>query len=183
MNRLHNRICASAGWASYVRDTLFPAVLEGVDLGEEVLELGPGLGVPTRRLAELVPHVTALEIEDRYVARLRGEPDVKVVHGDASRMPFPDGSFTGVACFTMLHHVPEPALQDRVFAEAHRVLRPGGAFVGSDGRPGLRFRLIHLFDTMVPVDPGTLPGRLTAAGFGDVRVWAVPGRVHFTARA
>lgn len=188
MNRLHDRICASPRWADYVRDTLFPAVLGGVDLGEEVLEIGPGLGVTTRRLAELVPRLVALEIDERYVARLRREFEVahhgvEVVHGDASRMPFPDGSFTGVACFTMLHHVPEPGLQDAIFAEARRVLRPGGVFVGSDGRPSLRFRLIHLFDTMVPVDPETLPGRLEAAGFTDARVRVVPGRVHFTARA
>ena len=32
----------------------------------------------------------------------------------------------------MLHHVPSPALQDRVFSEARRVLRPGGVFVATD---------------------------------------------------
>ena len=80
----------------------------------------------------------------------------------------------------MLHHVPTPALQDRLFAEACRVLRPGGVFAGSDGQPSLRFRLIHLGDTLVPVSAETLPARLTAAGFTDVRVERVPGRVHFT---
>lgn len=183
MNLLHNRICASPKWAEYVRTGLFPAVLDGVDLGEDVLELGPGLGVTTRALAERVPRLTALEVEERYVARLRRELDgVEVVHGDAAAMPFPDASFSGVACFTMLHHVPSPALQDRLFAEAYRVLCPGGVFAGSDGRVSLRFRLIHLGDTLVPVDPATLPARLEAAGFADVRVSPAPGRVHFTAR-
>ncbi len=182
MNLLHNRICKSAKWAEYVRTGLFPAVLDGVDLGEKVLELGPGLGVTTRRLAEMVPRLTALEVDEKYVTRLRRELDVEIVHGDAADMPFEDASFTGVACFTMLHHVPSPSSQDRLFAETCRVLRPGGVFAGSDGQPSLRFRLIHLGDTLVPVSPETLPARLTAAGFTDVRVERVPGRVHFTAR-
>jgi SAM-dependent methyltransferase len=182
MNLLHNRICASEKWADYVRTGLFPAVLDGVDLGDDVLELGPGLGVTTRQLAERVPRLTALEVDEKYVARLRRELDVEIVHGDATKMPFPDASFSGVACFTMLHHVPTPELQDRLFAEACRVLRPGGVLVGSDGRMSLRFRLIHLGDTLVPVDPATLPARLEAAGFTEVKVSPVPGRTHFTAR-
>jgi ubiquinone/menaquinone biosynthesis C-methylase UbiE len=185
MNLLHNRICASAKWADYVRTGLFPAVLDGVDLGDDLLEVGPGLGVTTHALAERVARLTALEVEEEYVTRLRREfdrPDVEIVHGDAAAMPFPDAAFSGVACFTMLHHVPTPELQDRVFAEACRVLRPGGVFAGSDGRVNLRFRLIHLGDTLVPVDPATLPARLEAAGFTDVKVTPAARRVHFTAR-
>jgi hypothetical protein len=49
-------------------------------------------------------------------------------------------------------------------------LRPGGVFAGSDSQPSLRFRLIHLFDTMVVIDPATLSRRLSAAGFTDVEV-------------
>nr|WP_285578994.1 hypothetical protein [Actinoallomurus iriomotensis] len=82
----------------------------------------------------------------------------------------------------MLHHVPTPELQDRLFAEACRVLRPGGVFVGSDGRADLPFRLIYLGDTLVPVGPETLPSRLEAAGLTDVRVTPTSRRVHFTAR-
>jgi SAM-dependent methyltransferase len=107
---------------------------------------------------------------------------VEVVHGDGSAMPFDDGRFSAVVCFTVLHHVPSPALQDRLFAEAFRVLRPGGVFAGTDSLPNLRFRLIHLFDTMVTVDPATLPARLEAPGFGDVEVATIPRRVRFRAR-
>jgi ubiquinone/menaquinone biosynthesis C-methylase UbiE len=184
MNLIHNRICGSARWAEYMRTDLFPVVLKDVDLGDDVLELGPGMGVTTRELAGRVPRLTALEVEEEYAERLRRElePDVTIVHGDASAMPFADASFTAVACFTMLHHVPTPESQDRLFAETCRVLRPGGVFVGSDGRADLLFRLIHLGDTLVPVDPETLPSRLEAAGLTDVRVTAKPKRVHFTAR-
>jgi SAM-dependent methyltransferase len=76
-------------------------------------------------------------------------------------------------CLTMLHHLPDPELQDRLFAEVHRVLGPGGVFCGSDnpGR-GLRFRLIHLGDNKTVVDPATLGARLHAAGFVQVRIRA-----------
>jgi SAM-dependent methyltransferase len=184
MNLIHNRICGSARWADYVRTGLFPVVLKDVDLGDDVLELGPGMGVTTRELAGRVPRLTALEVEEKYAERLRRElePGVTIVHGDASAMPFADASFSAVACFTMLHHVRTPELQDRLFAEACRVLGPGGVFVGSDGRADLLFRLIHLGDTFVPVGPETLPSRLEAAGLTDVRVTPTSGRVHFTAR-
>lgn len=185
MNLLHNRICASAKWEHKVRTGLFPAVLDGLDLGDDVLEIGPGLGVTTRLLTERLDRLTALEIDESYVARLRRElagRTVEVVHGDAAAMPFADDRFSAVTCFTMLHHVPSPVLQDRVFAEVRRVLRPGGVFAGSDGRLSLRFRLIHLGDVLVPIDPGALPARLKAAGLTDVQVRTVPGRTHFAAR-
>jgi hypothetical protein len=54
--------------------------------------------------------------------------------------------------------------------EASRVLHPGGVFAGSDSLPSLRFRLLHVHDTMNTVDPGGLPARLGAAGFTGVSV-------------
>lgn len=69
----------------------------------------------------------------------------------------------------MLHHIPSPQQQDRLFAEVARVLRPGGVFAGSDSTLSLPFRVLHLGDTMVVVDPATLPGRLQAAGLSDAR--------------
>jgi SAM-dependent methyltransferase len=82
----------------------------------------------------------------------------------------------------MLHHVPSPALQDRVLSEVARVLRPGGVFAGVDSRYSARFRMLHLFDTMVVVDPETFPSRLQAAGFDGVRVDANDRAFRFRAR-
>jgi hypothetical protein len=50
------------------------------------------------------------------------------------------------------------------------VLRPGGIFAGTDSLYSRSFRLLHLFDTMVVVDPGAFPERLKAAGFDQVQV-------------
>jgi SAM-dependent methyltransferase len=70
----------------------------------------------------------------------------------------------------MLHHVPTPALQDRLFAEVFRVLRPGGVFAGSDSAASTLFRILHFRDTCNPVSPQTFPERLRTAGFDDVFV-------------
>jgi len=78
----------------------------------------------------------------------------------------------------MLHHVPSVAGQDRVLAEAARVLRPGGVLVGTDSLDSPDFRSFHEDDVCVPIDPLTLAARLEAAGFAevDVEVWSVGTR-------
>lgn len=184
MNLLHRRLCSSAKWAAGVAARM-PGHLADVDLGDDVLEIGPGFGATTRVLAGLLPRLTAVEIDDASVHRLRTEfaDRVEIVHGDGADLPFANGRFSGVVCFTMLHHVPSPALQDALFAEARRVLRPGGLFLGVDSQLSLRFRLLHVGDTMVTIDPATLPDRLRAAGFTHVDQDHTPGvRLRFTAR-
>ena len=89
---------------------------------------------------------------------------------DATDLPFEDQRFSGAACFTMLHHVPSADLQDRLLGEVHRVLRPGAVVAGSDSTATVLFRLAHLGDTMVLVDPATFAARLEAVGFADVTV-------------
>jgi hypothetical protein len=69
----------------------------------------------------------------------------------------------------MLHQLPSAALQDRLLKEVARILRPGGIFAGTDSLYSRSFRALHLFDTMVVVDPATFPARLQAAGFDDVQ--------------
>lgn len=168
-----------------MQDRILPWALDGADLGSDVLEIGPGYGVTTRVLAARVEHLTALEVDPGLAAGLAtrvANAPVRVVHGDGTAMPFGDGEFSGAACFTMLHHVPSPHLQDRLFAEVRRVLRPGGVFAGCDSRAGVRFRMIHLFDTMTLVDPATLAARLEGAGFTGVEVGTGPAAVRFRAR-
>jgi SAM-dependent methyltransferase len=162
--------------------TVLPRALDGVALGPQVLELGPGYGAGTRPLAARAQSLTVLESDPLLAARLRAElGTVRVVTGDATSMEFGTGSFSAVVCFTMLHHLPGTAAQDRLFAEAARVLRPGGVFAGTDSRPSLRWRLAHLGDICTPVDPGTLPGRLGAAGFTRIAVDADRRLVRFLA--
>ena len=70
----------------------------------------------------------------------------------------------------MLHHLRSNELQDRAFAEAWRVLRPGGVFLAFEIQDGWLHRLGHIRSTFVPVAPATAFARLTAAGFSKVTV-------------
>lgn len=97
-------------------------------------------------------------------------------------MPYADGSFSSVVLFTMLHHVPSTALQNRVFAEAFRVLRPGGSFGGVDSLPSWMMRVFHIGDIMVLVDPAGLQARLESAGFRQISVEIGSGRFRFRAQ-
>ncbi len=173
MNWFHRQVCRSGRWRRRLEGELLPWALQGVELGDDVLEIGPGPGVTTDLLRGRTQRLTALEVDGAAAAalqkRLSGS-GVSVVHGDGVAMPFADGSFSGVVSLTMLHHVPTAALQDRLLAEAWRVLRPTGVFAGFDGVGSFLFRLIHLGDTYTPVNPGTFGRRLEAAGFADVTV-------------
>jgi SAM-dependent methyltransferase len=183
MNLMHRRICASQDWAKQVREKKLPWSLAGVDLGADLLEIGPGFGATTRVLVDMAPNVTAVEVDEKSARDLRTEFDGKatILHGDGSRLSLPDNDFSSVVCFTMLHHVPTREMQDGIFAEAFRVLRPGGVFAGSDSRLSLRFRLLHIGDTMNVVDPDELPERLRKAGFEDVEVTVREGVFKFRA--
>ena len=78
-------------------------------------------------------------------------------------------SFSGAVAFTMFHHVPSVELQNRLFQELCRVLRPA-VFAGADGMESRIMRLLQISDTPVPVDPQALPARLQSAGFTSVSI-------------
>ena len=185
MNRVHRWLCASARWQKTVQSQILPWVLDGVDLGDDVLEVGPGPGITTDLLRARVPRLTCVEIDDRLASslgrRMKGG-NVTVLYEDATSMSLADGAFDSAVCFTMLHHVPSVAQQDRLLREVARVLRPGGIFAGVDSRYSRGFGLLHVFDTMVVVDPSTFPRRLEAAGFGDVEIELKAHAFRFRAR-
>jgi ubiquinone/menaquinone biosynthesis C-methylase UbiE len=173
MNLIHRWACSSARWKKVVETYIMPWTLEGLSLGSHVLEVGPGPGVSTDLLRSRVAHLTCVEADRALAEALRRRQlnsNVHVVCEDATAMSFSDDTFDGAVCFTMLHHVPSAAMQDRLLSEVARVLRPGGIFAGTDSLYSRSFRLLHLFDTMVVVDPETFPERLKAAGFDDIQV-------------
>lgn len=184
MNIVHRWYCKSDTWAKQLTRGLEFATRD-LDLGDNLLEVGPGPGVATDWFKERVPHMTAVEIDHKLARSLSQRMEgtnVTVVEGDATAMDFNDNAFTSAASFTMLHHVPTPELQDKLLAEVCRVLAPGAPFFGSDSVPSLVWNIFHLFDTRVPVDPETVGSRLEAAGFTSVSINTFPGGFGFNAR-
>ncbi len=184
MNRLHHWLCRSDRWRKTIQQRV-PWVLSGSDLGHDVLELGPGPGITTDLIRLNAPRLTAIEVDpelaDSLRARLHGS-NVEVVTGDATAMPFSNGQFSGGISFTMLHHVPSPELQDKLLREVWRVIRPGGEFVGSDSLQSMFMRLIHIGDTLVPVNPDRFGRRLESAGFQVVEIEKKADVFRFHAR-
>jgi len=173
VNEEHLELCASEGWRDALRDLIIPYALADARLGDDVLEVGPGPGLTTDLLRAELAHLTAVELDAGLAAALTARmagTNVDVVRADATALPFDDGRFTGAVSFTMLHHVPTAAGQDRLFAEVARVLCPGAVFVASDSVASEELEALHDDDVYNPVDPGTVGARLTAAGFGTVEV-------------
>jgi SAM-dependent methyltransferase len=173
MNENHQRLCGSPEWAAQLQETVLPRVSRDVDLGQDALEIGPGPGAATDWLRHRVASLTAIEIDPVAADALRDKfagTNVEIVTGDATRLPWPDDSFDTVSTHTMLHHVPTRAGQNRVLAEALRVLRPGGVLLASDSLPSTTLHEFHADDIYNPIDPGGLVTRLQTIGYGRVMV-------------
>src|SRR5437764_7377351 len=100
MNAIHDIVCSSGWWSRRMERDLVPWALDGVDLGDAVLEIGPGFGATTRLLARRPVEVTVLEVEERYCQRLQEVLGGRaaIVQGDATEPPFADGRFSCVLC-------------------------------------------------------------------------------------
>ncbi len=171
MNRTHLEYLASSEWLDALQTDLLPWLESTIQLGDDVLEIGPGPGLTTDLLRHRVAAVTAVEIDADLAADLKlrlAGTNVEVIWGDGTELPLPDDRFSAATCFSMLHHVSSEAAQDQLFGELHRVLRPGGRFVATDSLDTERIRQAHIDDTYVPLDPATLESRLRTAGFADI---------------
>jgi SAM-dependent methyltransferase len=173
MNKRHLEVLSSPLWARMLEQDLLPWVTANVALGDDVLEIGPGPGLTTDLIRQMTPQLTAVEIDtalaEQLAARVMGT-NVQVLNADLLDTDFAVGRFSAVVCFGVLHNVPSVALQDDIFREIFRVLRPGAPMAGSDGYDNMSTRQSHHDDVFVPVNPDELPDRLAAFGFTDVDI-------------
>jgi 16S rRNA A1518/A1519 N6-dimethyltransferase RsmA/KsgA/DIM1 with predicted DNA glycosylase/AP lyase activity len=92
MNRLHHWVCGSGLWRWTVEKHVLPWALRGADLGDEILEIGPGAGLTTDVLRRRSGHVIAVEIGPKLAraakARLNG-PNAALVEGDGHATSLP----------------------------------------------------------------------------------------------
>jgi SAM-dependent methyltransferase len=159
--------------------------------GGDVLDVGNGLAAqdPVIATVSQAHSLTALNIT---LSQLRaGRARLASVHGipvngDASRMPFAPERFDGVISVEAAFHFPSRPL---FFAEAFRVLRPGGVLTFSDV-PVLRFpatpremiaglAMLRLWGirAQAAATPLEIERQVAAAGFDDVRLSLEGSRV------
>jgi len=184
MNENHTQLCPSPGWAAYLQEEVLPSLVAIADLGEGLLELGPGPGAATEWLRSHVRSLTALEADEAAAALLSRRfagTNVEVVVGDAADMRFASNSFDSVGCFTMLHHLPTFSAQQELLGESFRVLKPGGYFLGSDSLASNDLHHFHEGDDYNPVDPASFLVRLQAVGFTQLTIM-VNDNLKFVAR-
>jgi len=104
------------------------ALAERVRPGGHILEVAPGPGYLAIELARRGYAVTAMDISSSFVRIARKHAaeagvNVTVEQGNASAMPFADGSFDYVVCMAAFKNFSDPV---GAINEMHRVLRPGG---------------------------------------------------------
>ncbi len=164
-------------------DTLFAP-------GDQVLEVGCGVGAQTAFIAPRNPgaRIVSIELsaESLRAARERagqlGLSNVRFVQADVFRLPFGPASFEHVFVCFVLEHLPRPL---EALTHLKGVLRPGGRLTVIEGDHGSAYfhpRSAAAWDTIACLieaqargGGNALIGRelyplLTAAGFRDVRV-------------
>jgi ubiquinone/menaquinone biosynthesis C-methylase UbiE len=153
-----------------------------------VLEIAAGTGIVTAELVRALPHaeITATDLNPAMIEWGSSRaPGANWQQADAQQLPFEDGSFDLVVCQFGVMFFP-----DRVaaYAEAERVLAPGGAilYLSWDALElnTLGAALVASTDAMFPADPprflrhvphgyhdpDVLRSDVESAGFIDVSV-------------
>ncbi|KRA51436.1 class I SAM-dependent methyltransferase [Devosia sp. Root635] len=187
--RLHREFStAEVGWFTWTARHL-PA-----RPGAKILDVGCGPGwFWPEAVAALAPQVVLTLLDqsqgmlDEALERCRPLPLASVtgVAADATRLPFPDGTFDAVIAMHMLYHVSD---QEQAMREFHRVLRPGGTLlVTTNGIDNMRelYRLTTVFGSS-PTDPAALAfdfdraERLMRDRFGNATLSVHPQTMRVT---
>ncbi len=112
-------------------DAMLDAVGAAIAPGDEVVEIGCGIGRMTRAIAARASAVRAIDISAEMLARARelgGDADtIEWVLGDGvSLAGIDDASADVCLSHVVFQHIPDPAITLHYVREIGRVLRPGG---------------------------------------------------------
>ena len=157
-----------------------------------VLETAAGTGVLTRALARHLPaeaQITGTDLNrpmlDQARERLERERRIEWRQADALALPFGEREFNVVACQFGVMFFPD---KERAYAEAHRVLKPGGRFAlnvwdriaDNEFADVVTQALAELFPDDPPrflartphgyCDPDRISRELKAAGFRNIAI-------------
>ncbi|MBI3049391.1 MAG: metalloregulator ArsR/SmtB family transcription factor [Acidobacteria bacterium] len=172
---------AAAGWdrlrGDLFGDTFYLWALLGlIDPSLTVGDLGCGTGQLAETLAPHVHRVIAVDASpDMLTAartRLGGFPNVDVRQGELETLPLQAGELDAALLSLVLHYSPDPA---RALAEVARVLQPGGRVLIVDMLPHDREEYHQqMGHVWLGFSEKQISRFLTGAGFGNVRVRALP---------
>jgi len=165
-----------------------PTDIASLREGETVLDLGSGGGIDVILAAQKVgPKGKAIGVDmtDEMIslanmnAAEAGVTNVEFRKGDIENLPLDDGSVDVVISNCVINLAPD---KDRVFAEAYRVLKPGGRFIVSDilTDGGLPEHVKNDLDSWAGCIAGAIDGgeymeKLRTAGFTDIKELARRG--------
>jgi ArsR family transcriptional regulator len=172
---------AAAGWdrlrGDLFGDTFFLwAILGLIDPSLTVGDLGCGTGQLAETVAPHVHRVIAVDASDDMLtaarARLGKLSNVDLRKGELEALPIPAGELDAAVMSLVLHYSPDPA---RALAEVARVLQPGGRVLIVDMLPHehgeYQQQMGHVW---LGFSDRQTTRFLAAAGFGNVRVRALP---------
>lgn len=108
---------------------------------QEILDLACSVGLSTFALQKVYPHakITGLDLSPYFLAvaqyrTQQRDAHINWIHAAAESTGLPDASFDLISIFLMCHELPQAATR-QVFAEARRLLRPGGHLAIMDMNP------------------------------------------------
>ncbi len=158
--------------------------------GEHIVDIGCGPGLLACELSAAVAsdgRVIAIDSSPAMLELARSRcsdlSNVEFIECDATELAVDDANADAVACIQVLLYVPDV---DRVLADMHRVLKPGGRAIimETDWRSAvlhshdeaLTEKIIDAWDKKVPSPrlPARLDSMLREAGFASVEVEALP---------
>lgn len=129
-------------------------LLAGGGVSGDVLDMGTGTALIPIELCSRVEDCRVMAVDlsmemldlARYRLEIAGMTHrIQLEHADSKAMPFPSEMFELVISNSIVHHIPEPQL---VFAEAIRVVKPGGRLFFRDlFRPEDEEQLARLVQT------------------------------------
>ena len=136
------------------------------------LEVGCGTGHWLREMHGQAALLAGVEPSAGMIVHARHTaPAARLARGRAEQLPWRDASFDRIFCVNALHHFVD---RMQFFAEARRILKPGGAVmtIGKDPhRAGDEWWVYDYFEGTRAIDEArfapvrTLRGELTSAGF------------------